>query len=189
MSSQNTVQKPSIQSKSPLRKRSQSRIELKKQQQLVNAISIDGIPERDGEDVRALFLQLCKTIDFDVSQRAMNGVYRDTNGEKSIVADLKTWTQKSNMFRAWRKAALSSATFLGKQLSSTAQPNRIHIDDEKTQYYAMLYKMAQNAANDRIFESCQICVDGLKIIYDYGQKTTVVLSVSELDRLIDRYSK
>lgn len=192
--SHNTVQRPSTsstsdspRSKSPARQPSRWKIELKKQRQLMTGISIDGLPIQDGEDVRALFLQLCQHINFKISHKGLNDVHRDTN--KSIVVDLKTIGLKRNMFRAWRQALSSSSTFFGRELSSRARSGRISIHDAKTPYYAMLYKVARNAVDDRILENCEICIHGLEITCDHGRKKAVVLSLSELDDLINRYSR
>lgn len=192
--SSDTSQRPSTtcvngtRPKSPARKRSQWEIELEKQQQLMTRISIDGIPIQNSEDVRALFFQLCAHLNFPISHKDLNDIHRDTN--KSILVNLKTIGLKKNMFQAWRKASLlSSIKFLGRKLSPRVRSGRISITDAKTSYYAMLYKIAQNAVDDKIFDNCEICIHGLEITCDYGRKKSIVLSLSDLDDLIDRYSK
>lgn len=202
-SNRNTVQRPSTSSdssqrpstsnasgtcpKSSTRQQSQWQIELEKQRKLMTGISVNEIPIQNGEDVRALFFQLCANISFDISHKGLNDVHRDTNN--SILVDLKTIGMKRNMFRAWRQASISSITFLGRKLSSKARPGRISITDAKTPYYTMLYKVAQNAVDDSIFDDCQICINGLEITCDNGRKKSMILSLSELDNLIDRHSK
>lgn len=183
-----TLEASGTRQKSLTRQKSQWQIELEKQRKLMTAISVHEIPIQNGEDVRALFFQLCANINLNISHKGLNDVHRDTN-TKSILVDLKTIDMKRNMFRAWRQASMTSITFLGRKLSSKARPGRISITDAKTPYYTMLHRVAQNAVDDGIFDDCEININGLEIICDNGRKKSIVLSLSEMDDLIDRYSK
>lgn len=167
----------SVTSKSPLTK-SELQAELKKQNELVNNLSITGIPCFDNENLLRIFDRICKKIDAPVTQKDVRKIFRTSGPCQPIIVKLKTWTAKANIKRYFKHKDLWSSDIVS--LPSNMPSTRLFINLHTTRFYGKMVQIAKYYKKTGLIQSYYLCENGLLVRSRNDINDRQILSKQEL---------
>lgn len=153
-------------------------MELEKQNQLDNNLSIVGLPRFDNDDVLELFLKFCKRIKADVSCDDIIEIYRNGGVNEPVIVKFRSYDTKvmvkncSHIRQIWNKDLV--------KLSPNETPTKIFVNSHTTRYFGKMVSIAREARKTNSLFSYYLCKRGLAVRRTENSKEHVVLSTSEL---------
>ncbi|XP_055310904.1 uncharacterized protein LOC129573821 [Sitodiplosis mosellana] len=167
----------SIASHTPLSK-SELQAELRKQNELVNNLSITGIPCLRNENLLRIFDRICMRINAPVTQRDVLKIFRTSGPNQPIIVKLKTWTAKANIKRSFKHKDLWSSEIvsLPERMTST----RLFVNLHTTRFYGKMAQIAKYYKKTGIITSYYLCENGLLVRSQDDDKDHQILSKQEL---------
>lgn len=172
-----TTSDSSITSKSALTK-SELKAELKKQNELVNNLSITGIPCLHNENLLRIFDRICKKIDAPVTQKNVQKIFRTSGPNQPIIVKLKTWTAKANVKRSFKHNDLWSSDIVS--LPSNMPSTRLFVNLHTTRFYGKMVQIAKYYKKIGIIQSYYLCENGLLVRSRDDINDRQILSKQEL---------
>lgn len=162
----------------PVQSRSMLYAELRKQNELVNNLSISGIPMRRNENLMKIFDKLCVKLNVPVSQNDVKKIFRLSSHRNQIIVKLKTWTAKEKIKRYFNYKNVWSSDLV--VLPSHVQPTKIFINAHTTRFYGKMIQIAEYYKKIGLIRSFYLCENGLFVRSYNCERDYAILSKEEL---------
>lgn len=160
--------------------------ELHKQNELRNNLSIVGLPHVRNENLRAMFLKVCKLLGSPISNDAIRHVWRDT-ARQVINIELRDHDVKAHICKYSHARYLWTDDLI--RLPSGMVRSRIYINDQMTHFYKQMWEIGRQARKSRLIYTSWISDRGFMVKRTAASKKRYFLSVIELNRYIDQLRK
>lgn len=160
--------------------------ELNKQNELRNNLSIVGLPHVRNENLRAMFLKVCKLLGSPISNDAIRHVWRDT-ARQVINIELRDHHVKAHICKFSHARYLWTDDLI--RLPSGMVRSRIYINDQMTHFYKQMWEIGRQARKSRLIYTSWISDRGFMVKRTAASKKRYFLSAIELNRFIDQLRK
>lgn len=162
--------------------RVQYQLEMDKQRQLKDNISVHGIPYTNGEDLTAIILKVFAKIGCEVSNANIAKYYRiKGNNNNVIIVKLANFELKQKILVLKSKHVLK----LSDIVTVPTEPNaQIYINNHTTPFFGKLLSEGRKAAKTGSIQSCWLNNQGCQIKFKENGKSFLYKTVDELRELI-----
>lgn len=158
------------------------KLELHKQNQLRNNLSIVGIPQVRGENLQALVFKVCKLLGAHISYADVKTIRRDTF-RSMIIVELRDHEAKAHICRYAYSNYLWSDEVM--RLPSGMMRSRIYINDQMTYFYKQMWEIGRDARKKNIIYTSWITDRGFMIKRTLDSKKRYFLSAHDLNQYIE----
>lgn len=162
------------------------RTELHKQTKLRNNLSIVGLPHVRNENLRAMFLNVCKLLGSPITNDAIRHVWRDT-ARQVINIELRDHDVKAHICKFSHARYLWTDDLM--RLPTGMVRSRIYINDQMTHYYKQMWEIGRQARKCRLIYTSWISDRGFMVKRTAASKKRYFLSATELNRFMDQLRK
>lgn len=153
-------------------------IELEKQNQLNNNLTIVGLPHLENDDVLKMFLKLCKHLKANVSENDIAYIYRNGSINELVTVKFRNHSTKVMVKKnSYHKPIWTSDLV---KLAPGEEPAKIFINLHTTRYFGKMLNIAREARKSRSLFSYYLCNRGLIVRRTENCQGQIVLSTSEL---------
>lgn len=153
-------------------------VELDKQNQLDNNLSILGFPRMKNEDLMDMFLKLCKKLKIQISFDDVSRIYRNNGVNEPVIVKFRNYENKVMMKNsAHLRDVWSNDLF---KLPAGEQPTKIFVNLHTTRFYGKMVSIAREARKTKSLHSYYLCKRGLVVKRTETSKERIVLSPTEL---------
>lgn len=135
-------------------------IELKKQNELSNNLTLHGIPQIRDENLRGIFLKLCKLLGAQISGTDIKSIRRDYP-RTVITVELWSHNKKMHVARCSHSNYIWSDEVI--RLPPGIMRNRIYINDQMTHFYREMWEMARDARKKKYIQTSWITDQGYMV--------------------------
>lgn len=160
--------------------------ELHKQNELRNNLSIVGLPHVRNENLRSMFLKVCKLLGSPISNDAIRHVWRDT-ARQVINIELRDHDVKAHICKFSHARYLWTDDLM--RLPAGMVRSRIYINDQMTHFYKQMWEIGRQARKGRLIYTSWISDRGFMVKRTAASKKRYFLSAIELNRFIDQLRK
>lgn len=154
--------------------------ELEMQKNLANDVVICGVPMREIEDLREMFLRLCKNMCIAVSPQEISSIYRKND---LIVIRFRNRSARDLVFHESYTKQMWTDDIV--RLRSGDKVTRIYITYHVTEHFSWMLSVARRAYKDKMICHYEINDHGFGIRSTAKTPMDYFLSVDELDEYID----
>lgn len=158
--------------------KSELQAELKKQNELVNNLSITGIPMLANENLLRIFDRICVKINAPVTQRDVSKIFRTAGPNQPIIVKLRTWTAKAKIKRCFKHKELWSSEIVS--LPSRMSSTKVFVNLHTTRFYGRMVQIAKYYKMTGMIQSYYLSENGLLVRSHDGEQDFPVLSKQEL---------
>lgn len=106
----------------------------------------------------------------------------------AIIVELNSRELKANILKAWRSTSQKNRQINLQSLNSVRpriNPSKISFQNDLTQFFVKLSKLAEKAKESKQISSCYITDDGLKVrSMGNDNKTAIIFTKNELEKFI-----
>lgn len=159
------------------------KIELKKQNELRNNLCIAGIPQIRDENLRDIFIKLCKLLGAKISDKDIKWIRRDFP-RSVITVELWSHNVKLHIARCSHSNYIWSDEVI--RLPSGILRNRIYINDQMTKFYKEMWEIARNARKKKLIQTSWITDKGYMVKRTSTSQKRYFLSSRELTFYINK---
>lgn len=160
--------------------------ELHKQNELRNNLSIVGIPHVRNENLRSMFLNVCKLLGSPITNDAIRHIWRDT-ARQVVNIELRDHNVKSHICKFSHARYLWTDDLM--RLPPDMVRSRIYINDQMTHFYKQMWEIGRQARKCRLIYTSWISDRGFMVKQTAASKRRYFLSAIELNRYVDRLRK
>lgn len=160
--------------------------ELNKQHELRNNLSIVGLPHVKSENLRAMFLKVCKLLGAPTTNDAIRHIWRDT-ARQVINIELRDHDVKAHICRFSHAKYLWTDDLI--RLPAGMVRSRIYINDQMTHFYKQMWEIGRQARKNHLIYTSWISDHGFMVKRTAASKKRYFLSAVELNRFIDQLRK
>lgn len=160
--------------------------EMHKQNELRNNLSIVGLPHVRNENLRSMFLKVCKLLGSPITNDAIRHVWRDT-ARQVINIELRDHDVKAHICKFSHARYLWTDDLI--RLPAGMVRSRIYINDQMTHFYKQMWEIGRQARKSRLIYTSWISDRGFMVKRTPASKKRYFLSAAELNRFIDQLRK
>lgn len=160
--------------------------ELHKQNELRNNLSIVGLPHVRNENLRSMFLKVCKLLGSPITNDAIRHIWRDT-ARQVINIELRDHDVKAHICKYNNARYLWTDDLM--RLPAGMVRSRIYINDQMTHFYKQMWEIGRQARKSRLIYTSWISDRGFMVKRTAASKKRYFLSATELNRFIDQLRK
>lgn len=161
----------------------QYQLELEKQRQLKNNLSIFGVCRSDSENLKQIVSSIFGKIGCAAEDHQIISCYRiNGNGNNIIIAKLSDYELKQNVLKEKAKKPLSLGDVV--TCDSNAAGTSIFINNHVTPFFGKLLKEGRLAVKEGKIHSCWLNAFGCQLKFDEDGKQHGFRSIDELKSLI-----
>lgn len=165
---------------------SNRKTELHKQTKLRNNLSIVGLPHVRNENLRAMFLKVCKLLGSPITNDAIRHIWRDT-ARQVINIELRDHDVKAHICKFSHARYLWTDDLM--RLPAGMVRSRIYINDQMTHFYKQMWEIGRQARKCRLIYTSWISDRGFMVKRTAASKKRYFLSATELNRFMDQLRK
>lgn len=153
-------------------------VELEKQNQLDNNLSILGFPRIKNEDLMEMFMKLCDKLKVKMSYDDVQRIYRNNGVNEPVIVKFRNYECKvmvknnAHLTDVW-----SNDLF---KLPPGEQPTKIFVNLHTTRFYGKMVSIAREARKTKGIHAYYLCKRGLVVKRTETSKERTVLSPTEL---------
>lgn len=159
------------------------KLELKRQNAFSNNLCITGIPQIRDENLRAIFLKLCKLLGAKISDGDIRSIRRDF--PRSVIT-VEFWTHNVKM----HISRCSHSNYIWTDEVIRLPPgiirNRIFINDQMTKLYKTMWEIARDARKKNIIQTSWITEHGYMVKRTQTSQKRYFLSPRDLTNYINQ---
>lgn len=165
----NPIRMPSLSAK---------KIELEKQNQLNNNLTIVALPRRKNDDELEMFLKLCHQLNATVSKNDIAYIYRSGGINERVVVKFRNHNTKVMVKNCAHKKQVWTNDLV--KLAPDEEPVKIFVNLHTTRYFGKMLKIANEARKIKTLYSQYLCKRGLIVKRTENSAGQIVLSTREL---------
>lgn len=162
------------------------KMELLKQNELKNNLSIVGIPHVRGENLQAIVFKVVKLLGAHISHADVKTIRRD-NLRSMIIVELRDHEVKAHICRYSHSNYLWSDEVM--RLPPGMMRSRIYINDQMTYFYKQMWEIGREARKKNLIYTSWITDRGFMIKHTLKSKRRYFLSAQDLNRYIESIRK
>lgn len=157
-------------------------VELNKQQNIKNNITIAGVPYTEEENLNALALAACKHVGANVSSEDIHSSYRLKFGSMFVVKFVNFETKAAVMELKANKSIMLEDIIGASSLSSN-ENRAVYINTHLIPFFGHILSHGRRSVKEKLIHSCWMSNNGVVVKCKADSKETIVKSVSQLNEL------
>lgn len=162
------------------------KLELEKQNVLKNNLSIVGIPQKRDEDLRGIFLKVCKLLGARISNNDIKSIRRDIL-RSMIHIEFRDHEVKAHICKYSHAKYLWSDEVM--RLPSGMMRSRIYINDQMTYFYKQMWEIGRMARKNGLIFTSWITDRGFMTKRTSTSQKRYFLSPQHLNRYVGSLHK
>lgn len=157
-------------------------VELNKQQNIKNNVTIAGIPYTAEENLNDLALAVFKHIGANVSAEDIQSSYRLKHGSMFVVKFVN-FESKATVMESKANKSILLEEIIGDSSLSSAENKNIYINTHTIPFFGRILSIGRRAVKDKHIYSCWMSNNGVVVKCKADSKELIVKSVSQLNEL------
>lgn len=152
--------------------------ELQQQNHLDNNLSILGLPRLHDENLKKMFMKLCKAYNVKISRDDIVDIHRKNGVNESVIVKFRNYETKVMVKNCAHARDVWSADVF--KLPAGEKSTKIFVNLHTTRFYGKMVSIAREARKSNSLHSYYLCKRGLVVKRTELSKERIVLSAVEL---------